>query len=91
MDKKRIPEFRTDEEAEDFVATADLSEYDLSEFVPVRFEFAEKAKLSVDLPRDLVSDIHVAAERAGVSDSAYVQRALEAAVRDDIKLPSRSR
>ena len=34
-----IPEFRTDEEAERFVERADLSQYDLTSFVPTRFEF----------------------------------------------------
>src|SRR5579863_9391113 len=40
--KKKIPDFRTDEEAENFVDTADLSEYDLSAARPVRFEFDRK-------------------------------------------------
>ena len=38
---KKIPPLRSDEEAERFVETADLSEYDLSEFKPARFEFEE--------------------------------------------------
>jgi hypothetical protein len=41
--EKKIPIFRTDEEAERFVAEADLTEYDLSQFKPVRFEFEKKA------------------------------------------------
>ena len=36
--KKTIPTFKTDAEAEDFVATADLSDYDLSGGQVVRFE-----------------------------------------------------
>ena len=36
--KKKFPEFKTDAEAEAFVASADLSEYDLSDMVPMRFE-----------------------------------------------------
>jgi len=36
--KKKIPTFRTDKEAQDFVDTADLTEYDLSGGTPVRFE-----------------------------------------------------
>ena len=38
--KKKIPAFESDEEAERFVDTADLSEYDFSQFKPVRFELA---------------------------------------------------
>lgn len=36
--KKTLPSFISDEEAEKFVAAADLSEYDLSGFTPVTFE-----------------------------------------------------
>ncbi len=36
---KQFPVLRTDEEAEDFVANADLGEYDFSQFKPMRFEF----------------------------------------------------
>jgi predicted DNA binding CopG/RHH family protein len=39
--KKKLPNFRTDAEAEHFVETADLSEYDLSGLVRVRFEFED--------------------------------------------------
>jgi predicted DNA binding CopG/RHH family protein len=39
---KPFPKFDTDEAAEAFVAEADLSEYDLSNMKPVRFEFATK-------------------------------------------------
>ncbi|MCM2474687.1 hypothetical protein HGO38_14495 [Rhizobium sp. CG5] len=36
---KPLPSFASDEEAEHFVATADLSDYDLSGFRPAKFEF----------------------------------------------------
>lgn len=35
--KNKIPNFQTDQEAEEFVGNADLSEYDLSNAKPVRF------------------------------------------------------
>ncbi len=35
---KKVPIFKTNEEAQAFVDTADLSEYDLSDMVPMRFE-----------------------------------------------------
>jgi len=37
--KKKIPASGTDKEAQDFVGTADLTEYDLSGGTPVQFEF----------------------------------------------------
>ena len=40
--KKKFPDFKTDNEAEDFVETADLSEYDFSGMVPMRFELKRK-------------------------------------------------
>jgi hypothetical protein len=40
--KKKIPAFRSDKAAERFAETADLSEYDLSGFTRVHFEFEEK-------------------------------------------------
>ena len=42
--KKKLPELHSDEEAEEFVATADLTEYDLSELRTVRFEFQRKSE-----------------------------------------------
>ncbi|MCT7377754.1 BrnA antitoxin family protein [Chelativorans salis] len=35
--KKKIPVFKTDEEVEAFIENADLTEYDLSQFKPLRF------------------------------------------------------
>lgn len=41
--KKKIPAFDTDQQAQEFVDTANLAEYDLSGGVPVQFEFEAKA------------------------------------------------
>ncbi len=52
---KKIPIFNSDEEAERFVATADLTEYDLSHFKPVRFEFEPKAvQINMRVPKPLL-------------------------------------
>lgn len=40
--EKKIPTFKSDKEAEVFVDTADITEYDLSGIKPVRFEFEKK-------------------------------------------------
>ena len=42
--KKKLPELKTDAEAEAFVDEADLSQYDLSGMQPVNFEFQPTAK-----------------------------------------------
>ena len=46
--KKPLPELKTDEEAERFVAEADLTEYDLSGMRLVRFEFQPKSERRED-------------------------------------------
>jgi len=48
---KKIPSFKTDHDAEEFVDSADLSEYDLSGFKPMYFEIAKKsASLNMRIP-----------------------------------------
>ena len=44
---KPIPHFETDEEMERFIDTADLSQYDLSAFKPMRFELNSKGPASI--------------------------------------------
>ena len=40
--KKKLPIFRSDREAEEFVEKADLTHYDLSSLRPVKLEFEKK-------------------------------------------------
>ena len=62
--KKTIPTFQSDEEAEKFVATADLSEYDLSGGTFVHFEFQPKDKtISLKLPSDLLAAVKLKAKK----------------------------
>jgi hypothetical protein len=42
--KKKLPKLSANRAAEKFVATADLTRYDLSGMVPVRFEFKPKTE-----------------------------------------------
>ena len=69
--KKPIPTFKTDKEAEDFVATADLTEYDLSGGRLMRFELRPKDKsVSLRLPEKLLAAVRSRAKRAGFPISA---------------------
>ena len=78
---KKIPALRSDEEAERFVDSADLSEYDLSDFKPMRFELAKKeASLDMRLPSSLMNAIRAKAEALGIPYSRYVRMVLEADV-----------
>jgi predicted DNA binding CopG/RHH family protein len=82
--KKKIPTFKTDEEAEKFVATADLSDYDLSGAQLVRFELKRKDKsVNLRLPEDLLDAVRSKAERAGMPYQRFIRLALERAVNGD--------
>ncbi|MBW0004623.1 MAG: BrnA antitoxin family protein [Hyphomicrobiales bacterium] len=84
--KKPIPSFKTDEEAEDFVATADLSEYDLSGGRLMRFELRPKDKsVSLRLPEKLLTAVRSRARRAGIPYQRFIRMALEQAVQEPIR------
>jgi predicted DNA binding CopG/RHH family protein len=78
---KKLPVLRTDEDAERFVATADLSEYDLSGMVPVRFEFKPKTeRVNMRLSKGLLDSVKARAARKGVSYQRFIRETLERAV-----------
>ncbi len=79
--KKRIPKLRSDREAERFVETADLSEYDLSKFAPMRFEFERKsAQLNMRVPKPLLDAVKKRAKARGIPYTRFVREAMEAAL-----------
>ena len=78
---KKLPVLKTDEAAEHFVATADLSEYDLSGMVPVRFEFKPKTeRVNMRLSKGLLDSVKARAAREGVSYQRFIRETLERAV-----------
>ena len=82
--KKTIPTFKTDAEAEDFVATADLSDYDLSGGQVVRFEMKPKDKsVNLRLPAPLLEAVRAQAQRAGIPYQRFIRMALERAVQGE--------
>ena len=79
--KKKLPRFSSNRAAEEFVATADLTHYDLSGMVPVRFEFKPKTeRVNMRLSRDLLASVKKRAAKAGVSYQRFIRLALERAV-----------
>ena len=79
--KKKIPTLRSDEEAEGFVDTADLSEYDLSGARPVRFEFEKKAaRINMRLPAPLLEAVKEKARARGIPYQRFIRETLEQAV-----------
>jgi predicted DNA binding CopG/RHH family protein len=79
--KKKIPTFRSDKEAEGFVDTADLSEYDLSGARPVRFEFEKKAaRINMRLPAPLLEAVKEKARARDIPYQRFIRETLEQAV-----------
>lgn len=78
---KPLPQLKTDRAAEDFVAKADLTQFDLSGVKSVRFEFAPKeARINMRLPGELLTAIKRAAQRHGVPYQRFIRQALEHAL-----------
>ena len=78
---KPMPSLASDAQAEQFVAAADLSAYDLSGFKPMRFEFeAKAAALNMRLPVNLLDALKAKAKARGMPYSRYVRLLLESDV-----------
>ena len=78
MMKKKIPTFKTDAEAERFVATSDLTQVDLSGAKPVRFELKPKAsQLNMRLPANLLDAVKRRAKQRGIPYTRFVREVLE--------------
>ena len=62
---KQFPHYESDEDAERFVAEADLSEYDFSNFKPHRFELKKKEKqITMRMPTEQLETVkNLAAQR----------------------------
>jgi predicted DNA binding CopG/RHH family protein len=79
--KKKLPTLSSDAAAEKFVADADLTEYDLSGFRPVQFEFERKtAKVNMRLPEALLEAVKASAAARGVPYQRFIRETLERAV-----------
>ena len=80
--KRKLPRFKSDKEAEKFVEKADLTEYDLSEMRPTRFEFQNKSeRINMRVPRQLLEAVRASASKAGVPYQRFIRQVLEDAVR----------
>ena len=78
---KQLPVLMSDEEAEDFVANADLTEYDLSGFKQVHFELQPKSeRVNMRLPKNLLDAARARAKQEGIPYQRFFRRALEMAL-----------
>ncbi len=75
---KKMPTLGSDAEAEKFVDTANLAEYDLSGFKPMLFEYEEKsAVINMRLPQALLDAVKMKAKTKGIPYTRYVRALLE--------------
>jgi predicted DNA binding CopG/RHH family protein len=78
---KKIPALKTDQQTEEFVDRADLSDFDLSKFKPTKFEFAAKdQRLNMRLPSSLLEAVKKKAKAKGLPYQRYIRAELEKAV-----------
>lgn len=78
---KKLPRLKTDKAAEDFVANANLADYDLSDMRLVQFEFEPKTeRVNMRLPRTLLDAVKAKAAKQGIPYQRYIRQALETAI-----------
>ncbi|HZZ61549.1 MAG TPA: BrnA antitoxin family protein [Roseiarcus sp.] len=76
---KKFPALKSDEEAEAWLQSANLGEYDLSEMKKVRFELAPKdASISLRLPAALLATLKAQAAKAKMPTQRLIRMLLEA-------------
>ena len=81
--KKKLPTLVSDDEAEELVANADLTKYDLSAMVPMRFELKRKDKsINLRLPEQLLEAVRSRATHAGIPYQRFIRMALERALQE---------
>jgi predicted DNA binding CopG/RHH family protein len=82
---KPMPSLKNDADAEHFVESADLSEFDLSGFTPVNFEFEPKtAVLNMRLPQNLLTAVKIKAKAEGLPYTRYIRLVLEQTIKQKI-------
>jgi predicted DNA binding CopG/RHH family protein len=74
---RRVPEFKSDKEAEEFLET-DLSDLDFSQFQPVNFAIGQKAaQVSLRVPEPLLEAVKLRAKARGISHGRYSRELME--------------
>ena len=75
---KKLPRLKSDKEAEEFVATADLTDYDLSDMRVVRFEFEPKAaQINMRVPQALLDALKERARHRGIPYTRFIRELME--------------
>ena len=76
---KKLPDLKSDEEADAWLKGADLTEYDLSDMKKVRFELTRKnASISLRLPAALLASLRAEAAKANMPTQRLIRMLIEA-------------
>lgn len=78
---KMFPRFASDEDAERFVDETDLSEYDFSDFKPMRFELRRKDRqVNLRMPQDMLDAVKARAKQRDIPYQRFIREAIEKAL-----------
>lgn len=78
---KEIPSFKSNEEAEEFVENSDLTQFDLSKFIPVKFEFEPKDEvINIRLSSKLLNSIKNKAKENNIPYTRFIRLVLEQSI-----------
>jgi predicted DNA binding CopG/RHH family protein len=76
---KKFPDLKSDEEADAWLQSADLAEYDLSSMKKVRFELARKdTSISLRLPSALLATLKAQAAKVNMPTQRLIRMLIEA-------------
>jgi predicted DNA binding CopG/RHH family protein len=76
---KKFPDLKSERQADDWLQSTDLSEYDLSDMKKVRFELAPKdASISLRLPAGLLATLKARAAKAKMPTQRFIRVLIEA-------------
>ena len=80
--KKKVPKFKTDQEAEQFLEQ-DLTDYlDLKQFTPVTFELLPKTRqVNLRFSEPLLNAVRQRAAQEGISYQKFIRRAVEGSLK----------
>ena len=78
--KKKVPQLKTDRQAEAFLAQ-DLSNLDFSQFKVTRFEFEKKDdQINMRVPKPLLAAVKARAKARGIPYTRFIRETLERAM-----------
>ena len=80
--KKKVPRFKSDQEAEQFL-DRDMTDYlNLKNFTPVTFELLPKTKqVNLRFSEPLLNAVRQRAEQEGISYQKFIRRAVEGSLK----------